>query len=70
MRLGVVVAVFAAHAAGAGEWSSSAIVRVDAAVGETTKELQTAEPVADLDVTATFASGWCFTAAARARADT
>jgi hypothetical protein len=69
MRVAIAAVLLAAQTAVAADWSSSAIVRVDAAVGETSKELQTAEIVADLDVTATFASGWSFKAAARARAD-
>lgn len=69
VRGAVAVAVFVAHTAGAAEWSSTAILRVDGAFSETSKELQTAETVADLDVTATFASGWSVKAAVRARAD-
>jgi hypothetical protein len=69
MRGVVVVAVFVAHTAGAADWSSTAIVRVDGAVSETSKELQTAETIADLDIAATFASGWSLRAAVRARAD-
>ena len=69
MRVAIAAVLLAAQTAVAADWSSSAIVRVDAAVGETSQELQTAETVADLDVIATFASGWSFKAAARARAD-
>jgi hypothetical protein len=69
MRVAVAAALFMTHVAGAAEWTSSAILRVEGAVSETSKELQTAETVADLDVTATFASGWSVKAALRARAD-
>jgi hypothetical protein len=65
----VAVAVFVAQTAGAAEWTSTAILRVDGAVGETSKELQTAETVADLDIAASFASGWSLKAAVRTRAD-
>lgn len=69
MRSVAVVVLFVVHAAGAADWSSTAIFRVDGAVGETSRELQTAETVADLDFTATFESGWSLKAAVRARAD-
>ena len=69
IRGAVAAAVFVAHTAGAAQWSSTAILHVDGAAGERSKELQTAETVADLDIVASFASGWSLKAAVRARAD-
>ncbi len=69
VRDAVAVAVLVAHTADATQWSSTAIVRVDGAASETSQQLQTAETVADLDITATFASGWSVKAAVRTRAD-
>jgi hypothetical protein len=69
IRAAVVVALLVAHTVDAADWSTTAIFRVDGAVSETSKELQTAETVSDLDITATFASGWSLRAAVRARAD-
>jgi hypothetical protein len=70
MRGFVIVAALAAQSASAAEWTSAAIFRVDGAVGETTREVQTAETVADIDLGASFASGWSVRAALRARFDT
>lgn len=70
MRVLVAVAALAAPAACAAQWNSAAILRVDGAFGEVSREMQTAETVADVDVGATFASGWSVKAAARARFDT
>lgn len=55
-----------AHAA---EWSGGALLRVRAALGETSHEVQTAETVLDLTADAAFASGWSLKTTARVRAD-
>ena len=70
MRAALILAALACGAAHAADWNSSAIFRVDGAVGESSRELQTAESVADFDVSASFASGWSWKAAVRVRADT
>ena len=69
MRVVVAAVLLAAQPSPAADWSASAILRFDGAVGETSNELQTAQAVADLDATATFESGWSFKAVARVRAD-
>lgn len=65
----IVLAAAASNAAHAAEWTSAAIVRVDAAISDTSNDLQTAEAVIDADAGATFESGWSVKIAARARAD-
>lgn len=69
MRAALVLAALACRAAHATDWNTSAIFRVHGAVSESTRELQTAETVADFNVGASFAAGWSIKAALRLRAD-
>jgi hypothetical protein len=64
------ILVFGAQPAVGADWSSAATLRVDGAVSEASRELQTAETVADLDFGVTFQSGWTAKIAARLRYDT
>ena len=70
MRVVLILAALACGPTQAADWNAGAIFRVDGAISESSRELQTAETVADFDVGGSFASGWSVKAALRVRADT
>lgn len=70
MRVAIVGAALTLPAVDAAEWDATAIVRLDGAVSELSREVQTAETVGDLEIGASFTSGWSLKAALRARFDT
>lgn len=63
-------AVLVATSASAIESQSSAIVRIDTAAGQYSRELQTAEAAIDINASLASDTGWSVTAVARVRADT
>jgi hypothetical protein len=70
VRVAPIIAALACGSVHAADWNSAAIFRVDGAVGESSRELQTAETVADFAGSASFASDWSVKAAMRLRVDT
>lgn len=69
-RGAVFAAIFVASSAGAVDGQSSAIVRLETAAEEGSRELQTAEATVDLNASIASDSGWSLTAVARVRGDT